>query len=87
MNECQGTTLNDSAGNSLTGTYSGTASVGTCSTSGAWFNGVAGKRNYSLDFDGQIDDFRIYSYELTSAQVKTLMNDGATRFGPNTGAP
>lgn len=33
-------------------------------------------------FDGQIDDFRVYGYELTSPQVKTLMNEGALRFGP-----
>ncbi len=59
MDECQGTTINDSAGNSLTGTLtlgaSGTTSAGTCTTSGSWFNGVSGKRNYSLDFDGTDD--------------------------------
>ncbi len=54
MDECQGTTINDSAGNSLTGTLSG-ATPGTCATSGSWFNGVTGRRNYSLDFDGTDD--------------------------------
>ncbi|OGH33280.1 MAG: hypothetical protein A3A47_01410 [Candidatus Levybacteria bacterium RIFCSPLOWO2_01_FULL_37_20] len=36
---------------------------------------------------GQIDDARIYNYALTATQIKLLMNDGAVRFGPNTGAP
>jgi Concanavalin A-like lectin/glucanases superfamily len=40
------------------------------------------------NFDGQIDDFRIYNYELTAAQMKTVFNEGATvRFGPVTGTP
>lgn len=59
MDDCTGTTLNDAAGNSLSGILSlgaaGTTSAGTCTTSGAWFNGAAGKRNYSLDFDGTDD--------------------------------
>ena len=38
-------------------------------------------------FDGQIDDARVYNYALTSTQVKNLMNDGAIRYGPVTGAP
>jgi len=67
MDECQGTTINDSSGNSLSGTLtvgaSGTyTSPGTCSVSSAtsaWYNGAAGKRNYSLAFDGtdEIVDF------------------------------
>lgn len=32
-------------------------------------------------FQGQIDDARIYNYGLTSAQVKTLYNQGAVHFG------
>ncbi len=59
MDECQGTTINDSSGNSNTGTWSGSGggntAVGTCTTSGAWFDGVSGKRNYSLEFDGSDD--------------------------------
>jgi len=54
MDECQGTTINDSAGNSYTGTLTN-ATAGTCTTSGAWFNGVTGKRNYSVDLD--TDDY------------------------------
>ena len=61
MDECQGTVANDSSGNSNTGTITigatGTqASAGTCSTSStAWGNGISGKRNYSLNFDGTDD--------------------------------
>ncbi|GEM_PF-1753555 len=40
------------------------------------------------NFDGQIDDFRIYSYELSAAQIKTAMNEASVaRFGPTTGTP
>lgn len=38
-------------------------------------------------FNGQIDDVRIFNYALTATQVKLLMNEGAVRFGPSTGAP
>ncbi len=47
-----------------------------------------GSRNANSKwFDGKIDDFRMYNYALTALQVKSLYNDGATRFGPTTGAP
>lgn len=32
------------------------------------------------NFDGQLDDFRIYNYELSSTQVKTLYNNGSVSF-------
>ncbi|MBI4136833.1 LamG domain-containing protein, partial [Candidatus Roizmanbacteria bacterium] len=34
----------------------------------------------NTQFDGQIDDVRIYNYALTAAQVKDVMNNGAVRF-------
>ncbi len=38
--------------------------------------------------DGQMDDVRIYSYPLTSAEVRRLYNEASSvRFGPNTGSP
>ncbi|HWA51560.1 MAG TPA: DUF2341 domain-containing protein [Patescibacteria group bacterium] len=61
FDECQGTTANDSSGNRNTGTItiggSGTqTSAGTCNTSGtAWGNGVVGKFDSSLNFDGTDD--------------------------------
>lgn len=69
LDECQGTTANDASGNSNTGTITPGAtgtytSVGTCTTSSAssmWYNGVTGRRNYSLAFDGTND------YVLSSA--------------------
>jgi len=49
--------------------------------------GTAGSST-SYVFDGAIDDVRLYNYGLTLAQVKTIMNDGASlRFGPSTGTP
>ena len=32
------------------------------------------------DFEGQIDDVRIYNYALTQTQIQTIMNNGAVRF-------
>lgn len=60
FDECQGTTIRDSSGNATTGTWSGSGgtntSAGTCSTAGtAWGDGVSGKKNYSLEFDGADD--------------------------------
>lgn len=65
FDECQGTMANDFSGNGNNGTITigtgaGTGhvdSVGTCTTSStAWGNGVNGKINASLSFDG-IDDY------------------------------
>lgn len=63
FDECQGTTANDSSGNGNTGTITigatgSQTAVGTCTTvntATAWYNGVTGKRNYSLNFDGTDD--------------------------------
>jgi len=84
MDECQGTTINDSSGNANTGTLTigatGTNTIpGTCQTSGAWFDGATGKRNYSMDFDGTDDyitmgdvlDFEYTSPFTISTWVKT----------------
>ena len=32
--------------------------------------------------DGQLDEVQIYNYALTPQQIKTIMNQGAIRFGP-----
>ena len=36
---------------------------------------------------GQLDDLRVYNNALTAPQIKSLMNEGAVRFGPATGSP
>jgi hypothetical protein len=38
-------------------------------------------------YNGKMDDVRVYNYGLTATQIKSLYNDGATRYGPVTGAP
>ncbi len=63
LDECAGTVANDASGNGYTGTItigaSGTnTSAGNCTSgtsSEAWYNGVAGKFNSSLKFDGTDD--------------------------------
>ena len=60
MDECQGTTINDSSGNNNHGTLNigvggSQSSVGTCQSSGAWYNGKDGKINSAMSFDGNDD--------------------------------
>ena len=43
--------------------------------------------NQYVPLNGSVDDVRIYNYALTAKQVQLLYNDGAVRFGPNTGTP
>lgn len=65
LDECTGTTINDSSGRGVNGTLTigggGTTSAGTCTTSGAWFNGVSGKFNASIDLDGTDDYISVSS--------------------------
>ena len=67
---------------------------GVANTSVATFDGTAPADANNLtiggtpNFDGQIDDFRIYPYELGTAQIRKVMNEGSgARFGPVTGSP
>lgn len=62
LDECSGTTINDSSGNGINGTIpsqtGGTnTSVGTCNGSSGqmWNDGATGKYNASLEFDGTDD--------------------------------
>jgi hypothetical protein len=65
MNECTGTAVKDQSPNAnggfngntgaLTLGAGGVTSAGTCTTSGAWFNGATGKRDASISFDGTDD--------------------------------
>jgi hypothetical protein len=36
----------------------------------------------SREFEGLIDEVKIFNYALTAQQVKDIMNDGTVRFGP-----
>lgn len=85
FDECTGTTLNDSSPQgkitNKTGTWTGVTlgtntSAGTCSTSGAWFNGATGKRNYSLDFDGTDDVVTVSN--ASPIDIDTNLNRGFT---------
>jgi hypothetical protein len=73
LDECNGTTANDAAGNNpgaitigATGTQT---AAGTCNTSGsAWGNGLTGKYNGSLNFDGT-DDYINIPGPATNLQI------------------
>lgn len=82
MDDCTGTTIYNSAQNAngeamgdngtlTVGAGGGNTSAGTCSTSGAWFDGVSGKRNYSIELDGN-DDF------ITTSAFSPLAYAGQT---------
>jgi hypothetical protein len=91
LDECLGTTINDSSGTGLTGTLtigtSGTNTLpGNClsnTSSHAWFNGRVGKVNASLSFDDSDDYVTVpdnNALDLTSrltlaAWVKTAANE------------
>lgn len=70
MNDCTGTTINDSSGFGRSGTLalgaSGQTSAGDCDTnaSTAWYNGRNGKYDASLNFDGTDDRVEIPSPNL-----------------------
>ncbi|MDQ3099206.1 MAG: DUF2341 domain-containing protein [bacterium] len=75
FDECTGTTLNDATTRNTVGTWNGSGagsqtSAGTCTTaSTAWGNGVTGKNNSALNFDGT-DDY------ITTANLRILVNTG-----------
>lgn len=49
-----------------------------------------GDRNGSDDgteLNGDLDDIRIYRYSPSSQQIKSIISEGALRFGPANGAP
>lgn len=91
MDECQGGTANDASGNANNGTITigatgSQTAVGTCTTSGtAWYNGVTGKYNSSLNFDGTDDYVNVNDNIIlrmgtsdwtTSAWVKSSQSSG-----------
>ena len=41
----------------------------------------------SCDFNGQMDDLRIYNYTLNETQIKTIISNGAVSYQPQSGAP
>ncbi|RJP47639.1 MAG: hypothetical protein C4584_00160, partial [Armatimonadetes bacterium] len=65
--------------------YSGT--LGT--TPNSDYDLLIGKfESANYEFNGQIDDVKIFNYALTGTQVKNLYNENsAVRFGPNAGSP
>ncbi len=43
---------------------------------------IGNNAGQTTTFDGKIDDFRIFGYEMTLQQIKMMMNDGAAKIGP-----
>jgi len=91
FDECQGTTAYDSSGFANNGSINiGTTvpqtTVGTCTSptddTGAWYNGVDGKYNSSLNFDG-VDDYmtRNLAVSGTEATIAFWVKDPAPGVG------
>lgn len=77
FDECQGKTAYDSSGNGNTGTITigatgSQTTAGICTTSGAWYNGLSGKMNSALNFDGTDD------YVQVADSNSLDMNNGVT---------
>ncbi len=95
LDDCQGTSLIDSSGNSNVGTLSiggsGTqTAAGDCNTvnsATAWYNGRTGKRNYSLNFDGTDDKITVSAFSplAIAGQTTTKISWGGW-FYPTTSA-
>jgi hypothetical protein len=67
---------------------SSTNGVDAVSGHGADGNALLIGGDSAANFDGRIDDFRMYAYEMTATQMLRLYNEGAAvRFGPQTGSP
>jgi hypothetical protein len=92
LDDCTGTTVNDSSGNSNTGTITagagGNTSAGSCSSGTStemWNDGTTGKFNSSLGFDGSDDTVNAGSGTsldaLTNKSVTAWIN--AASFGEN----
>jgi hypothetical protein len=68
LDECTGSTIYDTSENKLNGTLSlgsnGVTSAGTCTTSGAWYNGAQGKHENSMSFDGSDDYVSVADNDL-----------------------
>lgn len=92
LDECQGSTIQDSSGNNLTGTLSAGAAgsqtaIGTCSTaSTAWGNGVTGKLNSSVKFDGTDDSISVGA-PITTNTTNITMSSWIKWDGTSTGNP
>lgn len=101
FDDCTGSSLKDSSGNGKTATITigasgSNTSAGTCTTSGAWFDGATGKFNSSLDFDGTDDqaslaeptgsfvyeqDFTVSIWAKTSGTSGTLIQKATNGGG------
>ncbi|MCA9382715.1 LamG domain-containing protein, partial [Candidatus Dojkabacteria bacterium] len=60
------------------GTYTAMSNTSAKLLAGCRMDGANAVYN---DYAGQLDDIRIYNYELSASQVRSLMNYSATYFG------
>jgi len=101
FDDCTGSSLKDSSGNGKTATITigasgSNTSAGTCTTSGAWFDGAIGRFNSALDFDGTDDqaslaeptgayvfeqDFTVSIWTKTSGTSGTLIHKATNSGG------
>lgn len=74
----------------INGKLAGTSTDGVGDASADTANLIIGNDSTSgtATFDGLIDEFQIYNYELSTQQIQLLYNQSSSvRFGPQTGSP
>jgi len=81
-----GATLKVYVNGQLTGSGNQTGSI-TSTTNGRLYFGRDRANTATTFFDGQVDEIKIFNYDLTPQLLYREMNDGAVRFGPETGSP
>ncbi len=76
-----GTTLYGYIDGKLVGTDNTPSGTRDTSSAGELYIGQFDYTSNQYEFNGQIDDVRVYNYSLTEQQIKTLYNQGSVRFG------
>lgn len=79
LDECEGAVINDSMGRATTGSIvaggAPNTSVGSCAVSDSatmWYDGLTGKNNYGLGFDGASDYVSLGSQSLLNTQYVSV---------------
>lgn len=81
-----GATLKVFVNGTESGSVAQTGSI-TSTTNGREYIGRDYTGTSTTYFDGQVDEIKIFNYDLTLPLLYREMNDGTVRFGPETGSP
>jgi hypothetical protein len=74
-------------GKSESGTYDGSGGSLTYTGDSAAIGKISNCGSGNFFYNGQIDEVKVWNYALTQQLVLTERNQGAVKFGPETGSP